>query len=47
MVNLDRESVQRILTEELNMKKLCAKVVPKMLLAEQKKLQKEICSDLL
>ena len=28
-VNLDRESVRRILMEELNMRKLCAKMVPK------------------
>ena len=35
-VNLDRESVRRILTEELNMRKVCAKMVPKLLSDEQK-----------
>jgi hypothetical protein len=30
-VHLDRESVRRILMEELNMRKVCAKMVPKML----------------
>jgi hypothetical protein len=30
-VHLDRESVRRIVTEELNMKKICAKIIPKML----------------
>jgi hypothetical protein len=38
MVNLDRKSVQHILTEELNMKKVCPKMFPKMLSAEQKEL---------
>jgi len=35
-VNLDRESVRRILKEELNMKKVCAKMVPKLLSPEQR-----------
>jgi len=35
-VNLDRESVQQILREELNMRKVCAKMVPKLLSDEQK-----------
>ena len=30
-VNLDRESVRRILREELDMRKFCAKMVPKVL----------------
>jgi hypothetical protein len=46
MLNLDRKSVWRILTEEFNMKKVC-KMVPNMLLAEQKEFQKDISSDLL
>jgi len=37
MVDLEREVYQAIVTDELSMKKLCAKMVPKMLLAEQKK----------
>jgi hypothetical protein len=47
MVNLGRENVRSILTEELNMRKVCVKMVPEMLSAEQKELRKEICSDLL
>ena len=44
---MDRESVQRILREELNMRKVCAKVVPKVLSDEQKELREELCLDLL
>ena len=29
LVNCDRDSVRRILTDELNMKMVCAKMVPK------------------
>ena len=39
-VNLDRESVQRILREELNMRNVCAKMVPKVLSDEQKERRK-------
>jgi len=35
-VNLERESVRQILREELNMRKVCAKMVPKLLSDEQK-----------
>ena len=31
--------------DEMNMKKVCAEMVPKMLLTEQKVLQKELCFD--
>src|SRR5215469_9212761 len=46
-VNLDRESVRRILREELNMREVCAKMVPKLLSGEQKERRKELCLDLL
>jgi histone-lysine N-methyltransferase SETMAR len=46
-VNLNRESVRRILREELNMRKVCAKMVPKMLSDEEKERRKELCLDLL
>jgi len=46
-VNLDKESVRRILREELNMSKVCAKMVPKLLSDEQKESHKELCLDLL
>jgi len=35
-VNIDREIVRKILTEDLNMRKVCAKMVPKELTEEQK-----------
>jgi len=35
-VNIDRETVRKILTEDLNMRKVCAKMVPKELTEEQK-----------
>jgi hypothetical protein len=41
-VNLNRESVRRILREELNMRKVCAKLVPKLLPDEQKERRKEL-----
>ena len=46
-VNLDRESVRRIVTEELQMRKICAKVVPKVLSHEQKQCRKELCTEIL
>ena len=44
---MDRESVRRILREELNMRKVCAKMVPKVLSDEQKERRKELYLDLL
>ena len=35
-VNIDRETVRKILTEDLDMRKVCAKMVPKELIEEQK-----------
>jgi len=35
-VNIDRETVRNILTEDLDMRKVCAKMVPKELTEEQK-----------
>jgi len=46
-VSLDRESFRRILREELNLRKVCAKMVPKLLSNEQKERRKELCLDLL
>jgi hypothetical protein len=41
MVNMDKEMVRQILHEQLNMRKVCAKMVPKNLTQEQKdKLEK-------
>jgi len=36
-VNIDREIVRKILTEDLDMRKVCAKIVPKELTEEQSK----------
>jgi len=44
-VNFDKESVRRILREELNMRKFCAKMVPKFLSYEQKERHKELFLD--
>jgi len=35
-VNIDRETVRKILTEDLDMRKVCAKMVSKELTEEQK-----------
>ena len=35
-VNIDRETVRKILTEDLDMRKVCAEKVPKELIEEQK-----------
>jgi len=35
-VNIDRETVRKILTEDLDMRKVCARMVPKELTEEQK-----------
>jgi len=35
-VNIDRETIRKILTEDLDMKKVCAKMVPTELTEEQK-----------
>ncbi|KAL4136407.1 hypothetical protein QTP88_007955 [Uroleucon formosanum] len=46
-LNLKRETVRKILTDDLSMKKLCANMVPKNLLAEQKHVQMFISQDCL
>jgi len=46
-VNFDRETVRKILTEDLDMRKVCAKMVPKELTEEQKQRRVTICQDLL
>jgi len=45
-VNIDRETVRKILTEDLDMRKVCAKMVPKELTEEQKQRRVTICQDL-
>jgi len=46
-VNIDRETVRKILTEDLDMRKVCAKMVPKELTKEQKQRRVTIYQDLL
>jgi len=46
-VNIDRETVRKILTEDLDMRKVCAKMVPKELTENQKQRRVTICQDLL
>jgi len=46
-VNIDRETVRNILNEDLDMRKVCAKMVPKELTKEQKQRRVTICQDLL
>ena len=45
-MNIDRETVRKILTEDLDMRKVCAKMVPKKLTKEQKQRKVTICQDL-
>jgi len=46
-VNTDRETVRKILTEALDIRKVCAKMVLKELTEEQKQRRVKICQDLL
>jgi len=43
----DRETVRKILTEDLDMRKVCAKMVPKELIVKQKQRRVTICHNLL
>ena len=45
--SIDRETVRKILTEDLNMRKVCAKMVPKELTEEKKQRRGTICQDIL
>ena len=46
-LNLNRFTIDEILTQDLDMRKVCAKMVPKNLTTEQKVNQKDVCLDLL
>jgi len=46
-VNIDRETVRKILTGDLDMRKVCTKMVPKELTEEQKQRRVTTCQDLL
>jgi orotate phosphoribosyltransferase-like protein len=45
-LNVDKETVRQILTENLKMKKVCAKMVPKNLSEDQKLNREEMCQNL-
>jgi len=47
VLNLNRQTVHEILTFELDMQKICAKLVPKILTNEQKENRRNVCLDLL
>jgi len=46
-LNLNHTTVHQILTQELAMRKLCARIVPKNLTIEQKENRKDVCLHLL
>ena len=46
-LNLNRFTVDQILTQDLDMRKVCAKMVPKNLTTEQKADRRHVCLDLL
>jgi len=46
-LNLNHRTVHDILTEEMGMRKICAKLVPKYLTNEQKENRRNVCLDLL
>ena len=46
-LNLNRFTVHHILTQNLDMRKVCAKMVPKKLMTEQKANRRDVCLDLL
>jgi predicted RecB family endonuclease len=47
VLNLNRQTVHEILTFELCMQKICAKLVPKIFTNEQKENRRNVCLDLL
>jgi len=46
-LNFNRFTVHKILTQDLDMRKMCAKMVPKNLTTEQKASRRDVCLDLL
>jgi hypothetical protein len=45
-LNLDRETVRKILTEDLGMRKVSGKMVPQIFSDDQKQRRLDVCSDL-
>ena len=46
-LNLNSFTIHQILTQDLDMRKVCAKMVPKNLKTEQKANRRDVCLDLL
>ncbi|XP_041349487.1 protein GVQW3-like [Gigantopelta aegis] len=46
MLSMNKELIRKILIEDLSMRKVCAKMVPKLLTDEQKQKRVDICTDL-
>jgi len=46
-LNFNRFTVHQIITQDLDMRKVCAKTVPKNLTTEQKAIRRDVCLDLL
>ena len=46
-LNLNRFTIHQILTQDLDMRKVCAKMVPKNLMTEHKANRRDVCLELL
>ena len=46
-LNLGKSQVWQIITEDLNMRKVCAKMVPRLLNDDQKDRRVQVCQDIL
>ena len=46
-LDVNRDCVWKIITEELGMRKICAKMVPRMLTEDQKEKRMQVCQDIL
>jgi len=47
VLGINKETIRQMLHGDLLMRKLCAKLVPKVLTVEQKELRRSICEDFL
>jgi len=47
LINIDKETVRQILHNNFNMKKVCSKMVPRLLTPDQKEIRMNICADIL
>jgi ABC-type xylose transport system substrate-binding protein len=47
MVNMDKQTIRQILHDQMNMRKVCTKMVPKNFTQEEKDNRKNISSDIM